>query len=113
MTRSAVHLLRKNMLPSLVVSTTIVILTSAEGEESFEAMAIFLNVLAVYFICEIDDKLGEFLISSRFHEKHRKALEMLEKHRNPEFNSPVHWLENRIYAFTLSAASESECGLEP
>ena len=41
--------LRKMLLPSLVASTTVVILVAASGEASFDAVSTFLNVIAVGF----------------------------------------------------------------
>ena len=47
--------LRKMLLPSLVASTTVVILVAASGAASFDAVNTFLNVIAVGFICELDN----------------------------------------------------------
>ena len=99
---ATVHTLRKNMLPALVVSTTVIILTSADGEESFEAVAIFLNVVAVNFICDVDNLMGKLLVNPQVHEEHEEALNKLKENKSVEIRMPVKWLDNRVYAIVMS-----------
>ena len=96
------------MLPSLIVSTTVVVLTSADGEESFEAVAIFLNVVAVCFICDVDNLMGKFLVNTRLHPRHDQALEELKNHETLELSSPIRWFDNRLFALALSIAMGME-----
>ena len=93
--------LRKNLLPTFVVSTTVVILTSYEGEHSFAAVSIFLNIVAVGFICEVDNLFGVILLNGRVRPIHEAMIADLADSVDPEMRLPVRWLENRIRALFL------------
>jgi hypothetical protein len=67
-------------------------------------VAIFLNVVAVGFLLDIDNMMGKFLINPRAIPSHEDALENLRGRKDIEMRLPVRWLENRIFAAALCAS---------
>ena len=104
-----IAMLRKNMMPSLVASTTVIILTASEGESSFKAVDIFLNVVAVGFICEIDNLYGQMCLNPQVKPHHERLLERLKDSEQRQLRLPVRWLQNRLHSFVLSAFILCEC----
>jgi len=104
----ACQFLRKQMLPSLIASAAVVILVADEGSESFGAVAVFLNILAVGFIGEFDNMLGKMLVHTDQVISHEQLVNQLAKAPSRALRRPVRWLQNRVHALSLCVAISME-----
>ena len=96
------------MLPSLIASAAVVILVADEGSESFGAVAVFLNILAVGFIGEFDNMLGKMLVHTDQVISHEQLVNQLAKAPSRALRRPVRWLQNRVHALSLCVAISME-----
>jgi hypothetical protein len=96
------------MLPSLVASATVIIIVAEEGSDSFGAVSVFLNIVAVGFICELDNLVAKVVVHSSSAVRHSNMVADLATSDQVNLRLPVRWLQNRVTAICLCISISME-----
>ena len=94
--------IRKQMLPSLVASATVVTVTKASN--AFDSVPLVLSILAVGFVCSTDNVLGKMFIHTAALPRYEAVVEALKTCANRSLRYPVRWVQNRLHALLLCAS---------